>query len=144
MGFVGASGDADCYVVDALACELFDRGLDSLAVELVNECGSGFDMTVHPERGDAMDAIVFGVELVVALNISGISKIPGGRAPVSVNLMYDRENGLMLDKSLSVGAMLACFGREQPWYSKAPFVKKELAHAGSHLYLYEKKSEVIA
>ena len=28
-------------------------------------------------------------------------------------------------------------GAEQPWYSKVPFSKRELAYSGSNLYLYE-------
>lgn len=140
VGFHGVDGsDVDKDVVMAVANHLLDIERGDLIDDLLHATMDPYDMTRFPQRGDAMDAILPGVQVVVALNIFGVSKIPGGIMPESKDYLYCRDNGYMLDRCMKVGAMFFCFGAEQPWFSEVSFDVKELAFEGSGLKLYERK-----
>jgi hypothetical protein len=136
IGYHGGEANVDDFVITAVANELFRLNLDEFVEPLLAAVQDSFDMTTRPEKGNAISAIVPGVRIVVALNILGVSKIPGGPMPPSVDYFFSEGNGDLLEKSMSIGALLFCFGAEQPWKSSTKFCSRELAFVGSNLKLY--------
>lgn len=116
----------DDWALDKIALWLMQEQQHDLAQILLDRTFARYDMSTMPERGDAMDAIVPGVELVVALHLYGIDKAPGRRMARASSphygpmYFYCRDNFMMLEACLTVGAVLAAFG-DQPWYSRSKF-----------------------
>ena len=139
IGYRGTRIDVDNMVIEAVCDELMNRRLSHLAVPLIEAALlDSFDMSRCPERGDGLDAIGPGTEVVVALNLYGTSKIPGGPGPILEGDFYSKNNHKILDICMKAGALLFCFGAEQPWFSEVPFKQsRELGFEGSNLVVYE-------
>jgi hypothetical protein len=73
-----------------------------------------YDMAVHPDKGDALDAITAGTPLVVAFNIYGIGlrDRPDPYAP-KVAHFYNRNNHELLPLCEKLGVPLLVLG-DQP------------------------------
>ena len=133
VGYTGKQ-DADDWVLDAAAMYLVDLGREALAEDLLDRRIEIFDMHTRPEMGDVMDAALTGVDLVVALHLFGIGKIPGNPLDKEHGgYFHNRENGHLLDRCMACGIPLFAWG-DQPWYSSVPFTKSEVKDLTLVLY----------
>lgn len=142
---IGHQGHVDDAITLDKIAEYFAefRGRPDIARRLWEGEHDIYDMTTHPERGDAFDHIDDNTELVVALHLYGIdldcfdievvefihSKC---KSNYSKDILYYGRNGEIHRRCLELKIPLVCSG-DQPWAG----VEKKTQINENGIWLYE-------
>lgn len=146
---IGLHTQDDLFTLGWIATWLMEErpGMEALVNRIRCRSYDSFDMASMPEKGDALDAIGEGTQLVIALHLFGIDKLPGGHTAEATALdparLYngtlERSNCHLLQLCMKHGATLIAVG-DQPWLG---IEKRTPVHREPEIVAYEKKERAM-